>query len=852
MVDDIEELSLEAAAAEAEQATTRIQQLRDAYYDQDASLVSDEEYDALLRRLGELERLFPELQSQDSPTQTVGGRAETTLFSPVQHAERMLSLDNVFSLDEFAEWATKVERDSGRRVHYLCELKIDGLAMNLRYVNGELVSAATRGDGVVGEDVTENVAFIPGIPKRLDVQPGSPPVEPPAIMEVRGEIFFPTAAFDDLNAAQTAAGDRIFANARNAASGSLRQKSEGKTEAQLALMRARLGRLRMLVHGIGAWPNPPVASQSEVYDLLKSWGLPTSTHYRVKPDMAGAAEFIEYFGEHRSSVEHEIDGVVVKVDELALHEELGATSRAPRWAIAYKYPPEQVQTKLLDIVVSVGRTGRATPFAVMQKVRVAGSEVRQATLHNQEVVKAKGVLIGDTVILRKAGDVIPEVLGPVVELRDGTEREFVMPEFCPECGTKLAPAKENDIDLRCPNARSCPAQVRGRVEHVGSRGALDIEVLGEVAAAALTQPVEPAEPPLDTEAGMFDLTVERIFPITTVVRDSETGLEKLTDDGAPKRESPFRRRRQKRDGAFDPDGPFNGDELFVPSSSAVKLIENIQKARTSPLWRILVALSIRHVGPVAARALADYFGSLDAIRAASREELAAVDGVGGIIADALIDWFSVDWHAEMVDRWAAAGVQFTTPGHPGPGAASDAGGTLSGLTIVATGSLEGFTREGALEAIIAAGGKAASSVSKKTDFVAAGPGAGSKLPKAEALGLRIIDAAQFALLLAEGPEALGEAPAPAPAAAAGSATGDAAEGAGADSGAEGDGADAPAPAASKPRGRGRKKAVPAAEPVASAGEATDVSEPTESAAAAAVDEKVVPTAGEGAAPADGV
>ncbi|MDF2442796.1 MAG: ligase [Subtercola sp.] len=801
MADHTEELSLEAAAAEAAAATTKIQQLRDAYYDQDASLVSDEEYDALLRRLGELERLFPELQSQDSPTQTVGGRAETTLFSPVQHAERMLSLDNVFSLDEFAEWATKVERDSGRSVHYLCELKIDGLAMNLRYVNGELVSAATRGDGVVGEDVTENVALIPGIPKTLSWQGGAEgdepgePVAPPAIMEVRGEIFFPTAAFDDLNAAQLAAGDRIFANARNAASGSLRQKSENKTEAQLTLMRARLGRLRMLVHGIGAWPNPPVNSQSEVYELLASWGLPTSTHYRVRPDRAGAAEFIGYFGEHRYSVEHEIDGVVVKVDELALHTELGATSRAPRWAIAYKYPPEQVQTKLLDIVVSVGRTGRATPFAVMQKVRVAGSEVRQATLHNQDVVKAKGVLIGDTVVLRKAGDVIPEVLGPVVELRDGTEREFVMPEFCPECGTKLAPAKENDIDLRCPNARSCPAQVRGRVEHVGSRGALDIEVLGEVAAAALTQPVEPPEPPLDTEAGMFELTVERIFPITTVVRDSETGLEKLGDSGAPKRESPFRRRRQKKDGAHDPAGPFDGDELFVPSSNAIKLIDNIQKARTSPLWRILVALSIRHVGPVAARALADYFGSLDAIRAATREELAAVDGVGGIIADALIDWFEVDWHAEIVDRWAAAGVQFTTPGHPGPGAAVGAGGTLDGLTVVATGSLEGFTREGALEAIIAAGGKAASSVSKKTDFVAAGPGAGSKLPKAEALGVRIIDAAQFALLLAEGPAALGEARNASPPS---DAVGDVADGA--RRGAAGD---------VKPRRRGQKKTVPA-------------------------------------------
>ncbi|HEY5320609.1 MAG TPA: NAD-dependent DNA ligase LigA, partial [Galbitalea sp.] len=512
----------------------------------------------------------------------------------------------------------------------------------------------------------------------------------------------------------------------------------------------------MLVHGIGAWANPPVDSQSKTYELLKGWGLPTSTHYRVVSTKHEASEFIQYFGEHRDSVEHEIDGIVIKVDELALHDELGATSRAPRWAIAYKYPPEQVNTRLLDIVVSVGRTGRATPFAVMEPVRVAGSTVRQATLHNQDVVKAKGVLIGDTVVLRKAGDVIPEVLGPVVELRDGTEREFVMPTLCPECGTPLAPAKEGDVDLRCPNAFSCPAQVRGRVEHVGSRGALDIEVLGEVTAAALTQPFEPSEPPLHNEAGLFDLTLEKIFPVAVVVRDSETGMQKLDEKtGELKRETPFKRKRLKKDGPFVPDeAEFTGDEDFVPSSNATNLIANLDKAKTSPLWRILVALSIRHVGPVAARALADYFGSLGAIRAASREELAAVDGVGGIIADALIDWFQVDWHQDILRRWTDAGVQFATPGHPGPGAAGDADGPLAGLTVVATGSLDGFSREGAIEAIIAAGGKAASSVSKKTDFVAAGPGAGSKLGKAEALGVRIIDAEQFAKLLTGGPDAL--------------------------------------------------------------------------------------------------
>lgn len=743
-VDDIATptLTREEAADEVADLTIRINEARDAYYERDTVLISDAEYDGLMHRLEELERLYPELQSQDSPTLTVGGRGETTLFAPVEHAERMLSLDNVFSADELAEWAARAETAAGRRVHWLCELKIDGLALNLRYHRGRLVSAATRGDGRVGEDVTENVRFIPGIPLKLEGEGH------PELVEVRGEVFFPTEAFGALNARQAESGEREFANPRNAASGSLRQKSEGKNAAQLELMHRRLSGLKMLVHGIGAWPDPPVSAQSEVYELLAGWGLPTSQRYRVVDSVDGVQEFVAYYGEHRHSVEHEIDGVVVKIDELALHDELGATSRAPRWAIAYKYPPEQVNTKLLDIVVSVGRTGRATPFAVMEPVRVAGSVVRQATLHNQDVVKAKGVLIGDTVVLRKAGDVIPEVLGPVVELRDGTERAFVMPAECPECGTPLRPMKEGDIDLRCPNARACPAQVRGRVEHIGSRGALDIEALGEVSAAALTQPRVPAEPPLPTEAGLFDLTVDDLTPIEVVVRDAETGLEKLEADGTARVRAPFRRNASAAERKAGLDGP-------QPSASALKLIDEIEKAKTKPLWRILVSLNIRHVGPVAARALADHFGSLEAIRAASRDELAQVEGVGGIIADSLLDWFEVDWHREIVERWAAAGVQFATPGHPGPGRADEAGGVLAGLTVVATGSLDGFTREGAQEAIIAAGGKAASSVSKKTDFVAAGPGAGSKLAKAEELGIRILDAAQFAILVTEGPDALG-------------------------------------------------------------------------------------------------
>ncbi len=752
---------------EAASLTNRIIELRDAYYERDEVLVSDAEYDAMLRRLEELERLHPELQSQDSPTQTVGGRAETTMFAPVEHAERMLSLDNVFSIEEFEAWAAKAERDSGRAVRFLCELKIDGLAINLRYEKGVLVSAATRGDGVVGEDVTANLQYIPSIPRQL-AGTGHPD-----LVEVRGEVFIPVAEFDKLNALQASLRERVvedarqkwearggigdfdeqkaadsgvrrfasFANPRNAASGGLRQQLDKKSGLELEAGQARLASLRMYVHGIGAWQNPPVASQSETYGLLSGWGLPTSPHFRVVESASEAAAFIEHWGAHRHDIEHEIDGIVVKVDELALHAELGATSRAPRWAIAYKYPPEQVNTRLLDIVVSVGRTGRATPFAVMAPVLVSGSVVRQATLHNQDVVKAKGVLIGDTVVLRKAGDVIPEVLGPVTELRDGSEREFVMPANCPECGTPLAPSKEGDIDLRCPNARSCPAQVRGRVEHVGSRGGLDIEVLGEVTAAALTQPLHPSVPPLVTEAKLFGLTIDDLVPIEVEVRDRETGLP------TGKVDSPFRRKRDvKRDG--------EGESEYVPSANALSLVENLELAKTKPLWRILVSLSIRHVGPVAARALADYFGSLDAIRAASRDELAAVVGVGGIIADALIAWFEVDWHREIVETWQADGVQLSTPGHPGPGAAGTADGPLAGLTVVATGTIEGYSREGAQEAIIQAGGKAAGSVSKKTDYVVAGPGAGSKLGKAEELGIPILDAAQFAVLLEKGPEGL--------------------------------------------------------------------------------------------------
>ncbi len=777
---DATELTLEQARPETERLTGLILDARDAYYGRDAEIVDDATYDSWMRRLEEIERLFPELQGQDSPTLTVGA-AESSLFAPVTHAERMLSLDNVFSTDELREWCVKAQDAAGTQVRWLTELKIDGLAISLRYEHGVLVSAATRGDGRVGEDVTVNAVRVAGIPQRLA---GS---GHPALVEVRGEVFIPVAAFDELNALQGRMRDRVvaegvergvdeekatrsaarrfaaFANPRNAASGGLRQQLDKKRGLEREAGEARLHSLRLFVHGIGAWQAPPVASQSEIYGLLAGWGLPTSPYFRTADDVDGVLAFVAHYGEHRHDVEHELDGIVVKVDDLALHDELGATSRAPRWAIAYKYPPEQVNTRLLDIVVSVGRTGRATPFAVMAPARVAGSVVRQATLHNQDVVKAKGVLIGDMVVLRKAGDVIPEILGPVAELRDGTEREFVMPTLCPECGATLAPSKEGDIDLRCPNTRACPAQVRGRVEHIGSRGALDIEVLGEVTAAALTQAEPPSAAPLETEAGLFDLTLEQLVPIEVVVRDAETGEPKVDENGEPVRRTPF----QKLGPASYPPGTESMSPAerrsagirkdhreVLPSEAAVKLLAELEKAKTKELWRFLVALNIRHVGPVAARALAEWFGSIEAIRAASREELAAVEGVGGIIADAVVDWFEVEWHRDIVERWQAAGARLATPGHGGPGAAAAAGGVLEGLTVVATGSLEGYTREGAQEAIIRAGGKAASSVSKKTDFVAAGPGAGSKLAKAETLGVRILDAAQFRILVEQGPEAL--------------------------------------------------------------------------------------------------
>ncbi len=669
---------------------------RDAYYQENQSLVSDAEYDQLERELKTLEEQY----GVDSAlTLQVGGKA-SEVFAPVKHLSPMMSLDNAFSEEEFLAWS---QRAGGGP--FLCEPKIDGLALSITYENGVLVKAATRGDGETGEDVTQNVLTIAGVPHVLQ---GS---NHPELIEIRGEVYFPLKAFEQLNADLVAAGKPPFANPRNSASGSLRQKDPAVTASRP---------LRMLVHGFGRFEG--LKTQSEVYKLLSDWGLPTTSQFRVVADEAEAFKFITELNTKRHALEHEIDGVVVKVDELARQRELGATSRAPRWAIAYKYPPEQVNTKLLDIKVSIGRTGRATPFAVLAPVKVAGSEVEFATLHNQDQVKAKGILIGDTVVLRKAGDVIPEILGPVVALRDGHETAFVMPTNCPECDSLLAPAQEGDVDLRCPNSESCPAQLRERIAYIGSRSALDIEALGYVSATALTQPLEPAEPPIRSEADLFDLTLEKLLPIRAYVLDPDTGLPKHDAEGNPKIVDFFR----KKDGS--------------PAEVAIKLLANLEEAKSRELWKILTSLSIRHVGPVAARALCNQFGSIEKILTASEDELSAVEGVGPTLARSIKDWYSEEWHQRIIERWKAAGVQLEIADFTGP-VSND--GIFSGMTIVVTGTMATMTREEAEAKVIAQGGKAGSSVSKKTSFVVAGPGAGSKLAKAQELGVEVIDEQTF-------------------------------------------------------------------------------------------------------------
>jgi len=705
-------------AARWRELVEQIDEARRRYYVDDAATLSDAEYDELFRELEALEAAHPELVSADSPTQSVGGEA-SAMFAPVEHLQRLLSLDNAFSADELAAWAARLERDLGSVPELLCELKVDGLAVDIVYERGRMRSLATRGDGRVGEDVTYNARFIPAIPKSLSASPDHPV---PELVEVRGEVFFPTAAFDALNAEVTAQGLSPFANARNAGAGTLRQRidsretelaamrEKGSTtvarlEAELELALTRLRGLRLVVHGIGVWHGHEPARQSEAYAALRGWGLPTSDRIQVVPDLAGVEAYVDFYGEHRHDVEHEIDGVVVKVDDLATQGRLGSTSRAPRWAIAYKYPPEVVRTRLLDIEVNVGRTGRVTPFAVMAPVKVAGSTVSMATLHNSDEVVRKGVLIGDLVFLRKAGDVIPEVLGPVVEERTGAERAFVMPTHCPSCGTELAPAKEGDVDIRCPNQRSCPSQLRERVFHVASRGALDIEGLGFKAAVALLD-----EGIVADEGDVLGLTAARL------------------------RRSVFFTRADATEGR-------------VLTANAEKLLVELDTAKSRPLWRVIVALSIRHVGPTAAQALARELGDLDRIAASSVEELSAVEGVGPIIAEAVVDWFSVDWHRDVVRKWREAGVRMAEE-------RVDAGPRpLDGVTVVITGTVEGWSRDGATLAVQERGGKVSGSVSKKTDFVVVGENPGSKAEKAVELGRPVLDAAGFAVLLQDGPEA---------------------------------------------------------------------------------------------------
>ncbi|SOX52953.1 NAD-dependent DNA ligase LigA, partial [Mycobacterium ahvazicum] len=659
------------------------------YYVRDAPVISDADFDDMLRRLGALEEQYPELRTPDSPTQLVGGAGFATDFTSAEHLERMLSLDNVFSTEEFDVWATRIHAEVGHDVPFLCELKIDGVALALVYRGGRLVRAATRGDGRTGEDVTNNARTIEDVPERLTPSDDYPI---PDVLEVRGEVFFRVADFEALNAALVEDNKVPFANPRNSAAGSLRQKDPAVTARR---------KLRMICHGVGHAEGFRPASLHDAYLALGAWGLPVSGHTARVPDAGGALERISYWGEHRHDVDHEIDGVVVKIDDFALQRRLGSTSRAPRWAIAYKYPPQEVQTKLLDIRVNVGRTGRVTPFAVMVPVKVAGSTVEMATLHNASEVKRKGVLIGDTVVIRKAGDVIPEVLGPVADLRDGTEREFLMPTHCPECATLLAPAKEGDADIRCPNSRSCPAQLRERVFHVAGRGAFDIEGLGYEAAIALLQ----AEVITD-EGDLFTLTEDDL--LRTELFTTKAG---------------------------------------TLSANGKRLLANLDKAKAQPLWRVLVALSIRHVGPTAARALATEFGSLDAITSASTDELAAVEGVGPTIAAAVTEWFTVDWHRAIVDKWRAAGVRMADERD------ASTPRTLAGLSIVVTGSLTGFSRDEAKEAIVSRGGKAAGSVSKNTAYLVAGDSPGSKYDKAVELGVPILDEDGFRRLLTDGPAA---------------------------------------------------------------------------------------------------
>ncbi|QBR93959.1 NAD-dependent DNA ligase LigA [Nocardioides euryhalodurans] len=693
-----------AAREQHQQLAEAIEEARWRYYVLDDPTLSDADFDVRMRELEALEERFPELRTPDSPTQKVGG-AVSTEFTAVDHLQRMESLDNAFSFEELESWHARMARDGVTDPALLCELKVDGLAINLLYEKGRLVRALTRGDGRTGEDVTPNVKTIDSVPHRLRAADGFPV---PDLLEVRGEVFLPVAAFERLNEAMTDAGKPVFANPRNAAAGSLRQKDPRVTATRA---------LGMVCHGIGQRRGFEPKAQSHAYEALAAWGLPTSEQVRVVPTLEDVKAFVDHAGEQRHSlVPYEIDGVVVKVDDVSLQRRLGSTSRAPRWAIAFKYPPEEVNARLISIEVNTGRTGRVTPFGVMEPTRVAGSTVERATLHNAHEVKRKDVRPGDTVVLRKAGDVIPEIVGPVLPLRPEGLAEWVMPTECPSCGTTLAQQKEGDKDLRCPNHRKCPAQLLDRVFHVAGRGAFDIEGLGSEAAHALLEAGV-----IEDEGDVFDLDEARLLRTELFTRAAKkTEVERATDGR-------------------------------VLSANGERLLSLLDRAKDVPLWRVVVALSIRHVGPTAARALATRFGSLQEIRDADEELLADTEGVGPTIAAAVREWFDgdqSDWHVAIVDKWAAAGVRMADERD------ESIARTLEGLTIVATGSLEDFTRDSVKEAIISRGGKASGSVSKKTDYVVVGDNAGSKADKAEQLGVPTLDEAAFKRLLEGGPDAV--------------------------------------------------------------------------------------------------
>jgi DNA ligase (NAD+) len=691
-----------------------IEDARRRYYLLDRPTISDDEYDRAYRELEKLEQDFPELISADSPTQSVGGAA-SELFEPVEHKMRMFSLDDVFDNDELQAWVDRVLKATNSMPEMLCELKIDGLAVNLLFEDGILKRVATRGDGYVGEDVTYNTQFVASVPRKLSGKA-------PKILEVRGEIFFDLKEFDELNNQTIDAGRSPFANPRNAAAGTLRQridkretelleaKKQAKTQSKIDrlqnefdLAAGALRKLQLIVHGVGYHEGISLKTQADSYALFKEFGLPTSNDYLVVKTFDEVKKYIKKYGDKRHQLPHEIDGVVIKVNDIAIQQKLGATSRTPRWAVAYKYPPEVVRTRLLDIKVNVGRTGRVTPFAVMEPVRVAGSTVSNATLHNLSEIERKGVLIGDMVYLRKAGDVIPEIMGPVVEIRDGSEKKFKMPKNCPECGSAIAQEKSTDVDLRCPNAQNCPAQLRERMFHVGTRGALDIEGLGYKSAQALLDANI-----IKNESELFDLTAKDLMKSDYFTR---AGIK-----GEPER---------------------------VLGKNGEELLAQLEIAKTRPLWRILVALSIRHVGPTAAQALAREFGSIENIRSADIAQLAEIDGVGEVIAQSLKEWFEEKWHQKIISSWLKAGVvmQEVTPVGPQP---------LKDKAIVITGSVSGYSRDGAKEVLAQLGAKVSSSVSKNTDLVVYGRVDGSKYAKAVSLAVPRLDAAHFDVLVNQG------------------------------------------------------------------------------------------------------